>query len=176
MEYLPTVCIKDGLWHGTLENFIINWQEQFRCYKHLVPVASHYKDEQKLAMLQVTVHSLQEIQKVKNTALLIKQANNGKDLTYNEYVQLLEPAASNYNNVQIKAEGKRQVYIHDINEETFDTYDEATSEYKALTLIPLLIQSKPMPRTIALHQIEAIIPTKFTCPKTDGKPRQFGIA
>jgi hypothetical protein len=39
MEYLTTVCINDGLWHGTLENFLINWQEQFRL------VASHYKDE-----------------------------------------------------------------------------------------------------------------------------------
>jgi glucose-6-phosphate 1-dehydrogenase len=27
MEYLTTVHINDGLWHGTLENFLINWQE-----------------------------------------------------------------------------------------------------------------------------------------------------
>jgi hypothetical protein len=26
MEYLTTVCINDGSWHGTLENFLINWQ------------------------------------------------------------------------------------------------------------------------------------------------------
>jgi hypothetical protein len=56
MEYLITVCINNGSWHGTLENFLINWQEQFRCYKSLVPAASHYKDKQKLAMLQVTMH------------------------------------------------------------------------------------------------------------------------
>jgi hypothetical protein len=53
MEYLTTVCINNGSWHGTLENFLINWQEQCRRYEHLVPAASHYKDEQKLAMLQV---------------------------------------------------------------------------------------------------------------------------
>jgi hypothetical protein len=63
---------------------------------------------------------------VKNTTLLIKQANSGKDLSYGEYVHLLAHAAS----VQIKAKGKRQVYIHDINDNTFDTYDEATSEYE----------------------------------------------
>jgi hypothetical protein len=28
MEYLTTVRINNGLWHGSMENFIINWQEQ----------------------------------------------------------------------------------------------------------------------------------------------------
>jgi hypothetical protein len=48
MEYLTTVRINDRSWHGTLEKFLINWQEQFQLYEHLVPVVSHYKDEQKL--------------------------------------------------------------------------------------------------------------------------------
>jgi hypothetical protein len=61
--------------------------------------------------------SLRELRQVKNTALLIKQANSGKDLTYDEYVQLLTHTASNYDNGQIKAKGKRQVYIHDINDD-----------------------------------------------------------
>jgi hypothetical protein len=120
MEYLTTICINNGSWHGSLENFLINWQEKFRRYESLVPSASHYKDEQKLAMLQVTIHPLCELQQVKNAALLIKQANSGKDLTYDEYVQLLTHAASDYNNVQIKAKGKRQVYIHEVNEDTLD--------------------------------------------------------
>jgi hypothetical protein len=128
MEYLTTVRINDGSWHGTLENFLINWQD--RRYKRLVPAASHYKDEQKLAMLQVTVHPLCELRQVKNSALLIRQANSGKDLTYDEYVKLLTHAASDYDKVQIKAKGKRQVYIHNINDDTFDTYDDATSEYE----------------------------------------------
>jgi hypothetical protein len=119
------------LWHGTLENFLIDWQEQFQCYKRLVPTASHYKDEQKLMMLQVTVHPLCELRQVKNmAALLIKQANNGKDLMYDEYVQLLAHAASDYDNVQIKTKGKRHVYIHDIHEDTCDTYEETTPEYE----------------------------------------------
>jgi hypothetical protein len=51
-----------------------------------------------------------------------------------EYVQLLTHAASDYNNIQIKAKGKRQVYIHDVNEDIFDTYDEATSDYEPLDI------------------------------------------
>jgi hypothetical protein len=129
-EYLMTVCINNGSWHGSLENFHINWQEQFRRYECLVPTASHYKDKQKLAMLQVKEHPLNELRQVKNTALLIKQANNGKDLTYDEYIQLLTHAASDYDNFQVKAKSKRQVYIHDINEDTLDTYDKSTSDYE----------------------------------------------
>jgi hypothetical protein len=86
----------------------------------LVPTASHYKVEQKLA-----IHPLRELQQVKNTALLLKQANMGKDLMHNEYVQLLSHAAYDYDNIQIKVKGTKQVYLHDINEDTYteDTYD-----------------------------------------------------
>jgi hypothetical protein len=67
-------------------------------------------------------------------ALLIKQTKSGKDLTYDEYMQLLAHAASNYNNNQIKAKGKRQVYLHYINEDTFDTYDKATPDYEPIDI------------------------------------------
>jgi hypothetical protein len=100
------LSINDGLWHGSVENFIIHWQNQFRLYEHLVPAASHYKDEKTLAMLQVAVHPLHELREVKNTALLLKQTNGGKDLTYEEYVQLLSHAAFDYNNGQIPAKEK----------------------------------------------------------------------
>jgi hypothetical protein len=84
-------------------------------------------------MLQVTVHPLRELWQVKNTALLLKQGYNGKDLLYDEYVQLLSHAASDYDNVQIMAKGKRHVYLHDVVEDTFtedtvDTCDETPSE------------------------------------------------
>jgi hypothetical protein len=93
--------------HGSVENFIINWQNQFCLYERLVPTTSHYKDKQKLAMLQVAVHPLRELRQVKNTALLIKQTNGSKDLMYNEYIQLLSYAASDYDNGQVPAKSKR---------------------------------------------------------------------
>jgi hypothetical protein len=165
MEYLMTVRINDGSWHGSLENFLSNWQEQFQCYECLVPAASHYKDEQKLAMLQVTVHFLRELRQVKNTALLIKQANSGKDQMYNKYVQLLTHAASNYDNVQIKARGKRQVYLRETNEDTLDTNEDTASDVEPFDI------DTPVETTlkaIALHTIEATITTEFECPRTDG--------
>jgi ankyrin repeat protein len=95
-------------------------------------------------MLQVTLHPLLELWQLKNTSLLLKQANGGKDLTYDKYIQLLSHAASDYNNVQIKAKGKRQVYLHEANEDTFDTNDETPSDYEHLTLIHLLKLCKHM--------------------------------
>jgi hypothetical protein len=52
---------------------------------------------------------------------------------YDEYDQLLSHATSDYDNIHIKTKGKRQVYLHDINEDTntedtYDTCDETPSE------------------------------------------------
>jgi phage gpG-like protein len=75
-------------------------------------------------MLQVAVHLLQELRQVKNTALLIKQTNGGKDLTYDEYVQLLSYAASDYDNGQVPTKSKRQVYQSEIQEDDFYNYED----------------------------------------------------
>jgi hypothetical protein len=75
-------------------------------------------------MLQVAVHPLRELRQVKNTALLIKQTNGGKDLTYDEYVQLLSYAASDYDNSQVPAKHKRQVYQSEIQDDDFHNYED----------------------------------------------------
>jgi hypothetical protein len=49
---------------------------------------------------------------------------------YDEYVQLLTHSASDYDNIQIKVKGKRQVYLHEINEDTLDTYEDVASDYE----------------------------------------------
>jgi hypothetical protein len=128
MEYLMSARINDDSWHGSVDNFIINWQNQFRLLKRLVPTTSHYKNEQKLAMLQVAVHPLRELRQVKNTALLLKQTNGGKDLTYDEYVQLLSYAASDYDNGQTPAKSKRQIYQSEIQEENLCNYIDEFSD------------------------------------------------
>jgi hypothetical protein len=63
-------------------------------------------------------------------ALLLNQTNGGKDLTYKEYVQLLSHAASNYNNNQIPAKGKRQVYQSNIYEDNIDNYEGNNHDYE----------------------------------------------
>jgi hypothetical protein len=130
VEYLTSARINDGSWHGSMENFIIHWQNQFRLYECLVPAASHYKDKQKLAMLQVAVHPIWELRHVKIMALLLKQANRGKDITYNEYIQLLSHAASDYNNSQIGMKGKGQVYQSNLLYEEDNNNYETSNNYE----------------------------------------------
>jgi hypothetical protein len=74
-------------------------------------------------MLQVAVHPLRELRQVKNTALQIKQTNGGKDLTYDEYVQLLSYAASDYDSGQVPPKNKRQVHQSEIQEDDFNNYE-----------------------------------------------------
>jgi hypothetical protein len=143
MEYLTSARINDGSWHGSIENFIINWQNKFCLDKRLVPTTSHYKDEQKLAMLQVAVHPLRELHQVKNTALLIKQTNGGQELTYDEYIQLLSYAASDYNNGQVPPKNKRQVYQSEIQEDDFNNYEDN------------LLDSKPFDIDTPIETIQA---------------------
>jgi hypothetical protein len=65
LGYITSAKIGDGSWHGTAENFILNWQEQIRLYERLTPPAGHFSDEQKLIMLQTAVHPLQELRQVR---------------------------------------------------------------------------------------------------------------
>jgi hypothetical protein len=61
LAYITSAKIGDGSWHGTAENFILNWQEQIHLYERLTPSAGHFSDEQKLTMLQTAAHPLQEL-------------------------------------------------------------------------------------------------------------------
>jgi hypothetical protein len=72
LGYITSAKIGDGSWHGTAENFFLDWQEQIRLYERLTPSTGHFSDEQKLTMLQTAVHPLQELCQVKTTAILLK--------------------------------------------------------------------------------------------------------
>jgi hypothetical protein len=158
MEYLTTAKITDGMLHGSVESFNINWQNQFLLYKCLVATASHYRDKQKLAMLQVAVHPLRELRHVKNMAQLLQQTNGGKTLhmknMYNYChlpllimimvnVQLLSSTASDYDHGQVPAKSKGQGYQHEVID---DNNAHITQTMTLLILIHLLKPSRPMPQ------------------------------
>ena len=115
LEYITSAKIGDGSWHGTAENFVLNWQEQVRLYERLVPLTDHFSDGQKRVMLQTAVHPLQELRQVKATAEMLK-VHHGKDIDYDAYVSLLLSCASDYDSKNIINKSKRQVYQHDLAE------------------------------------------------------------
>jgi hypothetical protein len=112
LGYITSAKIGDGSWHGTTENFILNWQEQIRLYERLTPTSSHFSDEQKLTMLQKAAHPLQELRQVKATAALLK-VHTKQDLDYEAYTSLLLSTASDYDSKHGVSKGKRQVYVHE---------------------------------------------------------------
>jgi hypothetical protein len=48
LVYITSAKIGNGSWHGTSENFILNWQEKIRLYERLTPPSSHFSHEQSL--------------------------------------------------------------------------------------------------------------------------------
>jgi hypothetical protein len=121
LGYIASAKIGDGSWHGTAENFILNWQEQIRLYERLTPISSHFSDE-KLTMLQTAVHPLQELCQVKATAAMLK-VHTKQDLDYEAYTSLLLATASDYDSKHGVSKGKRQVYAHELEHEDADLYD-----------------------------------------------------
>jgi hypothetical protein len=122
LGYITSAKIGDGSWNGTSENFILNWQEQIRLYERLTPPSSHFSDEQKLTMLQTSVHPLQELCQVIATAGLLK-VYTGKDIDYDAYTTLLLSTASDYDSKHTVGKGKRQIYAHDLMDHDEDVYD-----------------------------------------------------
>jgi hypothetical protein len=114
LGYITSAKIGDGSWHGTTENFILNWQEQIRLYERLTPTSSHFSDEQKLTMLQTAVHPLQEFRQVKATAALLK-VHTKQDLDYEAYTSLLLSTASDYDSKHGVSKSKRQVNVMNWN-------------------------------------------------------------
>jgi hypothetical protein len=88
-------------------------QEQSHRYERLTPTSGNFLDEQKLTMLQTSVHTLQEFCQVKATAALLK-VQTKKDLDYEAYSSLLFSTASDYDSKHGVSKGKRQVYAHDL--------------------------------------------------------------
>jgi hypothetical protein len=108
LGYITSAKIGEGSWHGTAENFILNWQEQTHFYEQLTLSSGHFSDEQKLTMLQTAVQPLQELCQVKATAALLK-VHTQKDLDYDAYSSLLISTASDYDSKHSVSKGKRQI-------------------------------------------------------------------
>jgi hypothetical protein len=123
LSYITSSKLGTGEWTGTTESYIINWQNQVRLYERQVPLSDHFSDLQKRIMLQNAVHGIDELRQVKNTAELIK-VNSGKDITYDQYVDLLTSAAAAYDNQFKSMRNKRQVFQHDFGTDDEETHDD----------------------------------------------------
>jgi hypothetical protein len=79
-----------------MASFVLQWQNQVRLCKTQVKKEEYFLNGQKRHLLpQNAVHPVQELRAVKTQADQHK-TQTGKDLTYDQYVNLLLSAASAY--------------------------------------------------------------------------------
>jgi hypothetical protein len=124
LGYITSAKIGDGSWHGTAENFILNWKEQIRLYERLTPSSGPSQMNRNLPCFkQPTILCyLQEPRQVKAAAALLK-VHTKKDLDYEAYSSLLLSTASDYDSKHGVSKVKRQVYAHDLEHDEADLYD-----------------------------------------------------
>jgi hypothetical protein len=117
---------------GPTASFVPHWQNQVRLYEAQVEKEEYFSNGQKRHMLlQNAVHPVQELRAVKTQADQHK-TQTGKELTYDQYVNLLLSAASAYDaqfapKTHFAARAPRcAVYSHDFtasNEDNDPGYD-----------------------------------------------------
>lgn len=121
LSYITAAKLADGNWKGSAHSFILHWQDKVRLYEKQVPTDEHFSGRMKRTMLENAVQPLTELRAIKIQADQHK-TQSGIDLTYEQYVDLLMSAASNYD-IQFKpkdrhgsAPSRRAVYSHELQD------------------------------------------------------------
>lgn len=129
LSYITTTNLADGKWRGTTHAFILHWKDQVRKYHDLGPKQT-LADAVLHQLLQNAVRSVAELRQVTNQADQFK-IQNGRDLTYEEYCNLLLSAAQQYDTQRtsraIDKAPKRRIYQHEFvsDDEVEDTFYDA---------------------------------------------------
>jgi hypothetical protein len=139
LSYITSCKLGEGsAWLGPTASFVLHWQNQVCLYEAHVEKEEYFSNGQKRHMLQNAVHpslvlSVLELCALKTQADQHK-TQTGKDLTYDQYVNLLLSAASAYD-AQFAPktathfaarDPRRAVYSHDFtasNEDNDPGYD-----------------------------------------------------
>jgi hypothetical protein len=111
LAYITSAKLGDGIWNGSTESFITNWQNQVWLYEKHVPNTDHFSEGQKKIMLQNAAVDIDEFQHVKNTADLMP-TSSGHPLGYDKYCSLLLAAAVSHDEKCKPKKTKRQVFHH----------------------------------------------------------------
>jgi hypothetical protein len=129
LSYITSVCMGNGEFQGTAENFVLHWQQQVRLYQRQVPSSDHFSDGQLCTILENAVSPLEELRQVKVHGDLHK-TKTGEALSYDEYSSLLLSADAQYDSQNTRTKrgngfNHRNVYAHDV---THDQDEEIPSE------------------------------------------------
>ena len=162
LQYITSVRI-DTNWKGTAETFILHWKNQVRKYEDIVEVEKQPHDDLKQSLLENAVHGIDELRQVKANAQQLA-IHDGRNLTYQEYSDLLISAAQAFDKKNHAGPlTRRQVNVHDIYGEDYNEYDAYSTnpysddydiDYPITTLSANVMQRKSAPNPAAKLPIE----------------------
>lgn len=91
LNYIITVCVGLGAWHGSMEGFILHWDNEVAHYnKH---ATSPIGDDQRCIYLEHAVSDLPDLACVKKMAKTMNKVNPQIVLNTGSYLRLLIDAA-----------------------------------------------------------------------------------
>ena len=130
LAYITSARIADGTWKGNACNFILHWLEQNCQFEQQTEKNDHLSKGQKKTLLKSAVHDLEELRAVTMQANQFK-TQTGKDLSFEEYLALLQSAAASYD-AQFKVTSKignskparRTVYSMELANAKFESCDD----------------------------------------------------
>ena len=98
----------------------MHWQDQILVHETIVSTDSHFSEHQKRTMLENKVDSIGPLRAIKNQSDQYL-SHSGRELTYEQYSNLLLSAANNYD-IPFSSSGSqssRKVYVTDSNNSNF---------------------------------------------------------
>ena len=119
IEYL-TSSVYDSTWTQGALKFVLYWHNQARQYNELrSSEADKISEAMKLSLLQKAVNGVDDLRRVKTTAETLA-AHNKKEVTYQQYYDLLISAATSYDAElrkasKAQAQRRRRVYLSETN-------------------------------------------------------------
>jgi hypothetical protein len=124
-EYLTNTCLGDGTWRGTYHGFILHYTDQFRKYNDMQTSLNEWiPPKTKRRLLENAVAGIPQLAAIKDTAN-ITHANSGKLLDYDNYLALLENAATLLDNRQHSSSWTRTTRsTRTTQRHEFDTYND----------------------------------------------------
>ena len=144
--YLTSTRLKDGTWKGSQENFILHFKEQVRVHNELCEKEERrFTGEHAINMLNAAVNGIPHLQGVLfNWRATAKASNSGKDLTFEEYIGLLQQQAQTHdvgNRHRTNPRARRSVNQQEIEHvyEDYSVNNHETVEYDLDTPVEQLV-------------------------------------
>jgi hypothetical protein len=137
LEWITTAKFNPTNWRGSAHDFLLYWLKQVGDYDSFMPTADHLQEAVKLRMLINAVDGVPEFRSVYTMAETVNNSSGKrKDVTFQQYVDLLQSAIYSYDqkhSKQLVKPTKQHVFsVHEVvdhdEQEPYANYDTDDSD------------------------------------------------